>query len=106
MKKKLEEGKATRSGDAITKGAMQLRNDIKKQDISRVWLPDMENSVSVIPESVTMFLHTLLARDGECANPSGKESDGLQPLLEVIWSMLSPVVGRPNHQKIYFSRLL
>ena len=30
----------------------------------------MENSVSFIPESVTMFLHTLLARNSECANPS------------------------------------
>ena len=26
--------------------------------------------MSVIPEYVTMFLHTLLAKDGECANPS------------------------------------
>ena len=47
-----------------------MRNDIKKQDISQVWPHDMENSVSVISESVTMFLHTVLARDGECANPS------------------------------------
>ena len=48
----------------LTKGAMQLRNDIKQQDISQVGPPDMENSVSVIPESVTLFLHTLLTRDG------------------------------------------
>ena len=26
--------------------------------------------MSAIPESVTMFLHILLAREGECANPS------------------------------------
>ena len=57
LKKELEEAKAAKSGDAITKGALQLRNDIKKHDISQVWPPDMENSVSVIPESVTMFLH-------------------------------------------------
>ena len=65
MKKELEETKAAKSGDAITKGALQLRNDIKKQDVSQVWPPDMENSVSVIPESVT-----LLARDGVCGKPS------------------------------------
>ena len=70
LKKELEEAKPAKSGDAITKGALQWRNDIKKQDISQVWTPDMENSVSVIPESVTMFLHTLLVRDCECANPS------------------------------------
>ena len=28
LKKKLEEAKATKSGDPITKGALQLRNDI------------------------------------------------------------------------------
>ena len=94
LKKELEEAKAAKSGDAIIKGALQLRNDIKKQDISQIWPPDMENSVSVIPESVTMFLHTLLARGSECANPL-ERLRWLATSFGMIWSMLSPV-GIPN----------
>ena len=87
LKKELEEAKVVKFEDAITQRALQLRNDIKKKDISQVWPTDMEKSqfsyIHCWPELVSVKIHR-------------KESDGLQPLLEVIWSMLSPV-ERPNH---------
>ena len=49
---------------------MQLRNEIKKQDVSQPWPPNTDQNV--IPTSVTQFLHTLLTGECECQNPSEK----------------------------------
>ena len=74
---KKDVAKAANSGDAITKAALLLRNDVKKQKVCQIWPPDVENSLTIIPESVTMFLHTLLIqRWCECTNLGLKESNG------------------------------
>ena len=56
--------------DAVTKADLQMREDIKKQNVSQVWPPDIEHIDGSIPESVTHFLHTLLSGERECSNPS------------------------------------
>ena len=58
MAKDLQEVRAANSGDVLTKAAMQLRNEIKKQDVSQPWPPDTDQNV--VPTLVTQFLHTLL----------------------------------------------
>uniref|UniRef100_UPI00358E7DDF uncharacterized protein n=1 Tax=Myxine glutinosa TaxID=7769 RepID=UPI00358E7DDF len=68
MKQDLREAQSIKSMDVLTKAAIQLRNQIKKQDVQQSWPPDTQKSV--IPEAVTKFLYTLLTGDTECANPS------------------------------------
>ena len=70
MKKDLQEKRAANSGDVSTKVAMQLRNLIKKQDVSQPWPPDTEQNV--IPTSLREFLYTLLTGECKCQNPSEK----------------------------------
>ena len=70
MAKDLQEVRAANSGDVLAKAAMQLKNEIKKQDVSQPWPPDTDQNV--IPTSVTQFLHTLLTGECECQNPSEK----------------------------------
>lgn len=70
LKKDLQEARAANSGDVLTKTAMQLRNQIKKQDVSQPWPPDTEQNV--IPQSVIEFLYTLLTGECECADPSDR----------------------------------
>jgi hypothetical protein len=65
MTNDLLEAKAANSGNALitnyedvsTKAAMQLRNEIKTQDVSQPWPPDTDQNV--IPASVTQILYTL-----------------------------------------------
>ena len=64
MTKDLQEARAGNSEDVLTKAAMQLRNEINKQDVSQPWPPD------TIPAAVTKFLHTLLTGECECQTPS------------------------------------
>ena len=64
MAKDLQEVRAANSGDVLTKAAMQLRNEINKQDVSPPWPPDTDQNV--ILTSVTQFLHTLLTGECEC----------------------------------------
>lgn len=68
LTKDLRESRAANSGDVLTKAAMQLREEIKKQDVSQPWPPDTDQNV--LPESVTQFLHTLLTGECECQTPS------------------------------------
>ena len=65
----LKHAKTVNSGDVVKKAALQMRNDIKKQDISSAWPPNVEED-DFIPQSITEFLQTLLTGDSECTNPS------------------------------------
>ena len=70
LKMKLNTMKSMNIEDAVTKAGLQMREDIKKQNVSQVWPPDIEHIDGSIPESVTHFLHTLLSGERECSNPS------------------------------------
>jgi len=58
------------TGDVITKAALKMRDDIKKQDVTQIWPPDVEHSDGSIPESVTKLLKTMLTGEKECTDPS------------------------------------
>ena len=62
LKMELNTMKSMNIEDAVTKAGFQMREDIKKQNVSQVWPPDIEHIDGSIPESVTHFLHTLLRR--------------------------------------------
>ena len=66
----LQHAESVSSGDAQTKVAIQLRNQIKTQDKNHTWPPDTQQNV--IPEALRQFLYSLLTGDVECVNPSGR----------------------------------
>jgi hypothetical protein len=70
LKMELHSVRSVKTGDVITKAALQIRDDIKKQDASQLWPPTVEHSEGSIPESVTHLLHTMLTGQHECVNPS------------------------------------
>ena len=70
LKMELNNMKSMNIEDAVTKAALQMREDITKQNVSQVWPPDIEHINGTIPESATHFLHTLLSGECECSNPS------------------------------------
>ncbi|CAB1426990.1 unnamed protein product [Pleuronectes platessa] len=72
LKMELHHARAIEAGYSVKKVALQLRNEIKKQDISQWWPPDKEQDENIIPESVTQFLQTLLTGDFKCTKPSEK----------------------------------
>ena len=68
MKQELQEAKTVISRDVVTKAATHLRNQVKNQEVCQAWPPSIEQSV--VPETVTGFLRTLLTGEHECVNPS------------------------------------
>ena len=72
--------KSTNTGDVITKAALRMRDDIKKQDVCQAWPPDIENGDNSIPKSVTHFIHTLMS--GEHVFKSITES---QATVHPLW---------------------
>lgn len=68
LKNELQHTRSLNSDDVVTKSALLLRNDIKKQDTKQVWPPNVEQSEFLIPESIIQFLKTLLS--GNCNTPS------------------------------------
>lgn len=68
LKNELQHTRSLISDDVVTKSALLMRNDIKKQDTKQVWPPDVEQGDSLIPVSIIQFLQTLLS--GNCNNPS------------------------------------
>ena len=62
LKMELISMKSMNIEDAVTKAGLQMREDIKKQNVSQIWPPDIEHIDGSIPESVTHFLHTFTVR--------------------------------------------
>ncbi|CAB1436007.1 unnamed protein product [Pleuronectes platessa] len=48
LEMELQHARAIKAGDAVKKVGLQLRNDIKKQDISQRWPPDVEQDDNII----------------------------------------------------------
>uniref|UniRef100_UPI00358F0FB3 uncharacterized protein n=1 Tax=Myxine glutinosa TaxID=7769 RepID=UPI00358F0FB3 len=70
LKTELQHARAAKCENVITKSALQIRNEIKKQDSSQVWPPNVKQDKTIIPETLTQFLQALLSGDSECTNPS------------------------------------
>jgi len=105
MTKDLQEARPANSEDVLTKAAMQLRNEINKQDVSQPWPPDKDQNV--IPAAVTKlskFLYTLLTGECECQTPSEKA----QRLATSFGSDLVFVVtsGKTSHPSTYCCPML
>ena len=68
LDQELQELKTILSENTLAKAAVQLRQQIKKQDLSQTWPPSTEQNV--IPDTVTKFLYSLLTGENKCTNPS------------------------------------
>ncbi len=101
MKKDLQEKRAANSGDVSTKVAMQLRNLIKKQDVSQPWPPDTEQNV--IPTSLREFLYTLLTGGCKCPNPSEKAQRFATPFgSDLVFAVTRDQAKPPKHLLLIF----
>jgi hypothetical protein len=63
------------TNDAVLQAALQLRKDMKDQDVPQTWPPDVENDSSSIPSSLQWFLIVLL--QGEYSNSPPERIDRL-----------------------------
>lgn len=63
-----------RTHEVFNKAALQMRDDVKKQDYRQSWRPQMsaEMANDAILTSMTRFLHVLLTGTTDCASPSNR----------------------------------
>lgn len=71
LQTKVQNMESEMSDDIIAKAALQIRDDVKKQDFKQTWPPQMSEDMP-IPTSVTRFLYTLLTGTTDLSSPSDR----------------------------------
>uniref|UniRef100_UPI00358FD6F1 uncharacterized protein isoform X1 n=1 Tax=Myxine glutinosa TaxID=7769 RepID=UPI00358FD6F1 len=104
LKMELQHARAAKCENVITKSALQIRKEIKKQDSSQVWPPNVKQDKTIIPETLTQFLQTLLSGDSECTNPS----DRVQRLVssygsDLVFAVTCGKIKPPKHILLPFA---
>ena len=92
------------SVELVAKAALFIRNEIKENEASQTWPPDVQQDKYIIPNSVSMFLQTLLTGKTDCSQ-SSERTERLTNSLgsDLVYAVTGGKVKPPKHIMLPFA---